>query len=131
MESTNFWTENVLTVSGDESIRNAAKLMHEKKISSLLIVEERKPAGIITERDVVSAIGEGMDADTGRVVDVMTRDPVSIKTTENPISAKNIMLEHNFRHMPVVDENGDLVGIISLRDLIRIWLEDLVSIWEE
>ena len=126
-----YWTKDVLTISGGDSIRDAAKLMHDKKISSLLIVDGEKPAGIITERDIVSAIGEGMDSNTAKVADIMTKDPVTIKTTENPLTAKKIMFEHNFRHMPVVDDDGKLVGIISLRDLIRIWLDNLVGVWGE
>lgn len=129
MDEEKFWTEDVLLVGEGDNIRKAAGLMHEKRISSLLIVTDKKPVGIITERDIVTAIAEGKDPDTAQVGDVMTRDPITIKTDGRPIAAKKIMLEHNFRHMPVVDDAGNLVGIISLRDLIRIWLEDLAKIW--
>jgi CBS domain-containing protein len=117
--SIHYWTSKVLTVSRGETMRKAARIMEEKNISSLVIAESERAVGIITERDIARAVAEDKDPDKATVEDIMTRDPVTVRITEEPSTVTKIMLGHGFRHMPVVDENEKLVGIVSLRDLLK------------
>ncbi|MBD3388571.1 MAG: CBS domain-containing protein [Candidatus Altiarchaeales archaeon] len=125
-----YWTDNVLTVAGGESLQEAAKMMHDHGISSLMIVEDGRPTGIITERDLVSALAGETDPSKATVSDAMTRDPITIGQDDNINAVKKTMMENNFRHLPVVDDRGNLVGIVSLRDLIKVWVSELSSIVE-
>ena len=125
MGDINFWTEDVVTVSGDETVTVAAKLMNEKKISSLVIVDDEAPVGIITERDLVTLIAEGLNPSKTKVFEVMTPNPLTVSITADFYSVRRKMLENDFRHMPVIDTDGKLVGIVSLKDLIG----DHVQYW--
>ena len=122
-----YWTNNVKTISPEETVRKAAKIMEDAKISSLMIVDIERPKGIITERDMTRVIAEGMNPDSTTVGDIMSRDPVTVRISEEPSTVTKIMIAHGFRHMPVVDDNENLVGIISLRDLIRIMVIESVK----
>ena len=119
MENLNYWTKKVRTIESHESIRQAAKLMEDGGISSLLIVDIERPVGIITEKDVMKSVADNMNPDETKVEDIMTKDPVTTRITADPQTVIDIMLGNGFRHMPVVDENENLIGIVSLRDLIR------------
>lgn len=119
MENLDYWTKRVLTVSGGDSIRTAAALMEENNISALVITEDGRPEGIITQRDLTRAMAERSDEDKTKVAQMMTKNPVTLQLKSDPKTAERTMLGEGFRHMPVVDENGKLVGIISLRDILR------------
>jgi CBS domain-containing protein len=121
MDSIKYWTEEVLTITGDETVRSAAKRMHAKDVSSLLIMDGKKPQGIITERDMTILLAKELDPDKTKVADVMSRNLITISIDEKLETARNFMLEHNFGHILVVAENGDLVGVASIRDISRIW----------
>ena len=120
MDKDKYWTDKVLTIEGSESMHTAAKLMLDKKVSSLLVVKDEKPIGIVTEKDIVEVMGRGLDPDESSVSDFMTQDPVTVDISQEPEAARKLMVEHDFRHMPVVDLEGDLVGIVSLRDLVKV-----------
>jgi CBS domain-containing protein len=121
MDSIKFWTEGVLTIPGADSLRAAAKMMHVKDVSSLLIVEGKKPVGIVTERDVVVAAAKDLDFDKTKVVEVMSRNLVTVNINDSLTTAQNLMLEHKCSHILVVDGNGEIAGVASLSDLTRIW----------
>jgi CBS domain-containing protein len=121
MNTIKFWTESVLAIPGEESVLSAAKRMHVKDVSSLLILAGKKPVGIITERDIVQTMAKEIDPIKTKVSDVMSTNLVKVKITDDLEKARSTMLEHNFGHILVVDENDDLVGLASLRDLERIW----------
>ncbi len=119
MDEVHEWTSVVYSITGEETVFESAKLMTKNKISSLVIVSDYKPIGIITERDIVKAITEEKDLKNIKVTEVMTSEPVTLKNTDPIKSAKKTMLEKGFRHMPVVDGYGNLVGILSLRDILK------------
>ncbi|HKH88395.1 MAG TPA: CBS domain-containing protein, partial [Acidimicrobiales bacterium] len=73
-------------------------------------------AGIVSERDLVRALADGVDPDTGRVADVMSHDPRYLTLADHVVTAVEMMLDAGIRHLPVIEE-GELVGIVSIRDL--------------
>ena len=99
------------------SVREAARVMTEHGIGALPVVEGRHLIGIFTERDVlVRVVASSRDADRTRLGEVMTRRPETVSLSCSLEQALNVMVEGGFRHLPVVSR-GELVGIISLRDI--------------
>jgi CBS domain-containing protein len=100
------------------SVRDAAKLMASEKIGALPVVKAGRLAGIFTERDaLVRVLARGLDPDSTLVADVMTADPVTIDARRPLKHALQMMVDGNFRHVPVV-EGGSVVGMVSARDAL-------------
>lgn len=110
---------DVIDVEMSATLQDAAALMREKSISALVVTEHDRLVGIMTERDMVKAMADGVDAPVHNVRDYMTRAPVSAQPEASIEEATQIMLENGFRHLPVVDTDKRLVGIVSIRDLAR------------
>ena len=108
-----------LTMGPEESVVEAAKAMLEKGYGSVLVVEDGKLVGIVTERDLLYALSHGDAGVKMKLADVMTEDPIVIKKNENIVDAINLMKEAGVRHLPVVDEKGRPVGVISFRDVLE------------
>ena len=114
-------TGDVLTVSGQSTLAEAAQRMHERRVGASVVLEGDSVAGIFTERDLLRAVAEGCRPDETLVADSMTRDPVTLPPDHAPSEAAEIMSSGKFRHIPVV-EDGRLVGIVSIRDLVTAGL---------
>jgi|SRR5919109_3045708 CBS domain-containing protein len=115
-------TRSVLTISPDTSLGDAAAKMVERGVGAVVVLEGDAVAAILTERDVMKAVGAGNDG-SARVADWMTRHPDTIEPTDTTDHAASLMIHGGFRHLPVVDE-GRVVGIVSIRDLMRVALDD-------
>jgi len=102
----------------DKTVLDAAKIMAEHNIGSVPVVENGRLVGIFTERDLVRLVARGVPLDT-RLGEVMTRDLIVAKPSEPlPLIAQK-MLQHGIRHIPVVDDEGRLLGVISIRRVLR------------
>ncbi len=107
-----------ITVHRDTPIEDAAKIMYENNIGSVLVVDgEGKLVGITTERDLIYAIVDGKIGKRLPIWMIMTEDPITAKPDEPIIDAITKMKENNIRHLPVVDDERKPVGVISLRDI--------------
>lgn len=104
------------TVSPATTVGEAVSLMAQHRIGSTVVMDGSRLAGIFTERDTVRAISQSHDAPAHEVSSWMTPDPMTVGPDEDVEVALNTMLDHGFRHLPVV-ENGEVVGIVSIRDL--------------
>jgi CBS domain-containing protein len=100
------------------SVREAAKLMKTKNIGSVMVIDEGRLVGIFTERDLVRLVAEGGDLDKP-LAEVMTTNPVTVKPDDPLVLAVAKMVEHNIRHLPVIDEKGTPIGMLSVRDVIK------------
>ena len=110
-------SQELFTLSPSDSVRDAVRVMAERKIGAVLIKRDDKLAGIFTERDVLTRIVDaGLDADTTKLDDVMTADPDTLAPSDRAMDALMKMSTRGYRHLPVVDE-GQLVGIVSIRDI--------------
>lgn len=112
------------SIVSDQAVQDAAKQMAECKIGALLVMEKGKLAGIVTERDVVKTMANDKDCKTLRVTDVMTRNLLVSKPGDDLDYVMAVMIQNNIRHLPVVDENG-LVGMLSMRDVVRVLVKNL------
>ncbi len=126
MQVSDIMSRNVVTVTADETFADAAKVLHEHRISSVIVQGERGPGGIVTERDFVNLVSEGQDPSSVKVGDRMTKDLATVESRSDIAEAAKVMAERRIRHLPVVDR-GDLVGIISIRDLTSWAVEELTG----
>ena len=111
--------QDLATVTPKVSVAEVSELMATRRIGAILVVEKGKLAGIFTERDaLVRVIAKGVDPKKTTVGEVMTKNPDTIQPTESVQTALDLMAERGYRHLPVMDE-GQLYGIISIRDLYR------------
>ncbi|HUO46055.1 MAG TPA: CBS domain-containing protein [Acidimicrobiia bacterium] len=99
------------------TLSDAAKAMTAKGHGSLGVVEGTKLVGLITERDLVRALAEGHDSETTPVSAVMTREPDVFDPEDDVWEAAEWLAESGYRHLPVI-ESGQLLGIVSVRDLL-------------
>ncbi len=109
----------VVTVRPEEPVTRAAKLMVDNLIGSVLVVdEEGRLRGIVTERDIVYVVSEAWDPTKHKVWEIMTENPIVVRPDDDLLTVVRKMSETNVRHLPVVDEKGVPVGIISFRDVL-------------
>lgn len=120
MKVSDIMTSAAVTESAGDSLNEAAASMRQQQTGSLLIIEDGRLSGIITERDVLRVVAEGKDTKAATVGEEMTRDVVTIDPETSLKEAADLMFSHWFRHLPVVDKDDEVVGIISTRDLLRI-----------
>jgi|SRR5688572_1310764 CBS domain-containing protein len=118
--------QELVAAPGTLTVREAARLMKERRVGAVMIVEDGKLAGIFTERDVLfRVVAEDRDARTTCLADVMTRNPRTLHPDKPFADALHLMYEGGFRHVPVV-EDGRAVGVISARDALGPELEDFI-----
>jgi CBS domain-containing protein len=114
-------TEHVLTITPGRSMREAAKFMTDHNVGAVVIIDPEEPGpGIITERDVVRSLGAGEDPDSEIVRDHLTSRATFADGDWDLEKAADAMAKGGFRHLVVIDD-GELAGIISMRDLIQVW----------
>ncbi len=105
----------------DDTVEKAVKLMAEHNIGAVVIVDDHmRPIGIFTERDLLLKVcAKGLDMKEVKLKDVMTRNPVTVRDETPAKVALDMMINFGFRHLPVVDEKGVLIGVVSIRDLTK------------
>jgi CBS domain-containing protein len=114
----------VVTVTAGSTIAEAVDLLNSKRIGAVVVVDGRRVVGILSERDVVRHLGHDWGALSSRPVsEVMTQTVVTISRFATVTDVMERMTEKRIRHMPVV-ENGDLVGIVSIGDVVKRKIEE-------
>jgi CBS domain-containing protein len=114
----------VLTVGPQHTLREAARLMAERRVGAAVVLDPESPGpGIITERDLLEVIGRGQDADVERVADHLTSDIVFAAPDWSLEEAAVAMVRGGFRHLVVTDA-GNVSGLLSMRDVVRCWTDD-------
>jgi CBS domain-containing protein len=111
----------VVTIGPMHTLREAARVMASRRVGAAVVLDgDTSGVGILTERDVLYAIGGGQNPDTEKVADHLTSDLV-FATPDMPLEdAAGLMIRGGFRHLVVLDKD-DVVGIVSVRDVIRLW----------
>jgi CBS domain-containing protein len=112
-------TTPVISIYSEATAQEAAQLMKEKRIGSLLIKGYEGYVGIVSERDLVyKVVGEGLDPNTVPLSSIMTESILSIEKTASSSEASILMMEYKINHLAIT-ENEDIVGILSIKDLIN------------
>lgn len=114
----------VLTIGPGHTLRDAARLMSQRHVGAAVVIDpDANGPGILTERDILMALGGGQDPDAELVADHLTRDVVFAAPAWSLEEAAAAMVSGGFRHLIVV-ERGETVGILSVRDVVRCWTAD-------
>ncbi len=115
----------ILSVRPEGTVLEAIRLMAEKRIGALLVLDgDGRLVGIVSERDYArKVILEGRRSDTTRVADIMTPNPITIDPDTTAEEGLNLMTDRFIRHLPVLD-NGKLVGVVSIGDLVKWVIRD-------
>jgi CBS domain-containing protein len=114
----------VLTVGPGHTLRAAAKMMTERRVGAAVVLDpEAAGPSIITERDILISIGSGQDPDAEKVGDHQAGSLVFASPDWSLEEAAAQMVRGKFRHLVVVD-NGEIAGILSVRDIVRCWTQD-------
>jgi CBS domain-containing protein len=117
----------VLMVGPEHTIRQVAAQMSSRRIGSAVVHDpDSEGIGILTERDILYAIGRGLDPDVARAGDHLTWDVVYAGPDWTLEDAAAAMVRGGFRHLVVLDD-GEVLGVISVRDVLRVWSEARVS----
>ncbi len=117
-----FMSREVLSVAPEDTIGEAAQLMADANVGSSVVLEHGRLIGILTERDLLRAMAQRVHPSEARVREWMTAEPVAVSESTSADEAARLMVEHGFRHLPIVDGDRTL-GVVSLRDVMRHSLE--------
>jgi CBS domain-containing protein len=120
-------TTVVLTVGPEHTVRDAARRMTERGVGAAVVIDEQQAGpGIITERDILRSVGGGETPDEERVREHLTADVILATPGWSLEQAASEMISGGFRHIIVVD-GADVVGILSMRDIVRSWTADAAT----
>jgi len=122
MKNSDIMTKDLVYSLPSDMVSDVAQLMKDEDIGPVLIVDDsndgKRLVGIVTDRDLaIKVVGEGSDPQNTRVEDVMTESLVTVRASDDVQSAMQAMAQNQLRRIPVVDDNGQLVGIISQADV--------------
>jgi CBS domain-containing protein len=114
----------VLTVNPGHTLRDAARAMSERGVGAAVVIDLEQPGpGIITERDMLDSLGAGQNPDTELVAEHLSANLTFASPDWSLERAAEAMVRGRFRHLIVVD-GGELVGVLSMRDIVRCWVSD-------
>jgi CBS domain-containing protein len=113
-------TSNPRTIDADQTVAYAAKMMREEDVGLAPIVEGDKLVGMLTDRDITTrVVAEGKNPDQVKVRDVASKQLVTIDPQQDLDEALRMMAKHQVRRLPVVEEDGRLVGVVAQADIAR------------
>ncbi|WP_117594948.1 CBS domain-containing protein [Haloprofundus halophilus] len=121
-------TEDVVTVDPSTTIEEIAQQFSSEGVGSVVVVEDDEPRGIVTDREIALAVGEHDDISEMTAEDVMAENPETINQNEEGFAVAKKLGEAKVRRLPVVDDDGKLVGIVTLDDVVATVGEEMTSI---
>jgi CBS domain-containing protein len=126
MQVADLMKRDVKTTTPQETFAHVARLLHDNQVSSIVVMEGERVAGIVTERDLVNLVADGLDPASANVGDRMSTNLHTVEPRTDISEAAEHMARLRIRHLPVV-EGDTLVGIISIRDLTNWAVEELTG----
>jgi CBS domain-containing protein len=124
------FVKEMVTTKPQQSLASVAKLMKEHNVGTIVIVECGKPIGIVTDRDLALAFGVDRVATESPVAEVMTTPITTITQDKDLYDATWYMQSYHVRRLPIVDEDGRLVGIVTTDDLLKLLGHELSNLAE-
>lgn len=122
-------SSTIITIKPEATLAEAVAILSERRIGAIVVSSDgRKPEGILSERDIVRKLGsQGSDPLSGAVRDVMTANVQTCTTGEDALTILERMTQGRFRHLPVVDGEGNMLGVISIGDAVSGRLKELAD----
>src|SRR4029079_5221218 len=108
----------VIDVAPEDTLGEVAERMSAVNVGAVVVKDYGRLIGILTERDMVKAMASRVHTSDARVREWMTEDPLTASAEMDVEEAARVMLEHNFRHLPVLDDSGQVIGLVSLRRVV-------------
>lgn len=117
--------EDITALPSTASVLDAAKFMTDMNVGSVIVTDDDRPSGMITDRDVVAkVIAQGKDSSTTMISEIMVSPVVSIAEDKDIVDATQLMSNHGIRRLPITNTGGKLVGVVSLDDvLVQLGME--------
>lgn len=123
--------KNLVTARSDETVREAVRRMAQKRVGAILVVDNGRLSGIFSERDALKRVlARGLDPGSTPLGEVHTPNPLTVSRNTNVRECVEMVRDHRIRHLPVVDEAGRPVGIVSVRDFLRLVVARLEGLIE-
>jgi len=119
--------EDIVALNKNQSVHDAVQAMSTHNIAALAITNgDNELVGIVSERDMTHRVlACGLNPQTTRLEEVMTDNPEALRPTDSCLDATELMLSRNFRHLPVVNGEHQVIAMVSMRDLLEVALEQL------
>jgi CBS domain-containing protein len=130
MKLNDVFTRSVVTAGPGEPLAAVARLMQEHNVGTVVIVENERPVGILTDRDLGLALGARGVSPQAPAQQVMTRHVLAIPEDTSIFTATRYIRDREVRRLPIVDREDRLVGIVSLDDLLRVLARELYNLAE-
>jgi CBS domain-containing protein len=112
----------ILAIGPEHTLREAARMMSARRVGAAAVIDpDTSGIGILTERDILNAIGAGQDPDRERAAAHLTSELVFATPEWTLDEAAEAMTRGGFRHLIVIDDSGDICGVVSVRDIVRVW----------
>lgn len=127
MEIGRLVTSSVLTVGPASSLSEAARAMVSRRVGSAVVLTEDGSPAIITERDLMRAVAADADPKTAEVAEYMTPDAITASSSWDAVDAAEWMRKGGFRHLIVLHSDGAIAGVLSMRDLMACFLEQITT----
>lgn len=115
-------SRDVVAVAPEDTLGETAQKMNDARVGSAVVLDHGRLIGILTERDVLRAVAGRVHSSDARVREWMTAEPITVSASTSVDEAARIMLQHGFRHLPVI-EGARTLGVVSLRDVTRWGLD--------
>jgi CBS domain-containing protein len=120
---------DVDTATYDQSVIDVARCMRDRQVGTVIVVDDHRPVGIVTDRDLtVRVLAAGLDPTGTRVSEVMTPSPTTVREDATVVAAVGSMRSGRFRRLPVVGQNGHLLGVVALDDVLLRVAEELAEV---
>jgi CBS domain-containing protein len=130
MRLSNLFTKKPITAEAEEALASVAQKMQEHNVGTVVVVEQHRPVGIITDRDLALALGARGISAQAPVQQVMTRHVLAIPDETSILAATQHVKECHVRRLPIVDREDHLVGMVTLDDLLRCLGRELYNLTE-
>ncbi|MCL5062955.1 MAG: CBS domain-containing protein [Nitrospirae bacterium] len=122
-------TKELTSLPSTATALDAAKYMTDMNVGSVIVVDDDKPSGILTDRDIVTKVlSQDKDPKTTKIRDIMTSPAVTISEDRDIIDVTRLMSERGIRRFPVVDANGKIIGVITLDDVLVFLGQEMQNI---
>lgn len=121
--------QTIVTIRPDATLADAARMLSEQRIGAVVVSQDgKRPQGILSERDIVRQLGQhGPEVLSTPIAEVMTREVQTCTMGEDALVILDRMTQGRFRHLPVVDNNGEMLGVVSIGDAVSGRLKELAA----